>query len=116
MAVSYKVEINITRNGQPVFGSPIVRRLQVDEDIQEEFTMTSAASSLPLADQLTTKQLLILTSDKTSNVRFNTGSAGDLPLAAGGLLIAVDLNDTVVEVDNTDAADDANIRFIIGGT
>ena len=113
------LEINISIDDQPIRGFPIVRRVTLDE-VQAALPYEKATGGgfvdLPVIGELTTKQFLLFQGDKALSLRFGSGAAGDLVLAANAIVLVVDANHTAdLEVDNSSGST-AKIKVIAGGT
>jgi hypothetical protein len=113
------VEVNVTLDDQPVRGFPITRRVTLDE-VQAATPYEKATGGgfvdLPVIGELTTKQFLLFQGDKALSLRFGSGAAGDIALAANALVLVVDANHTAdIEVDNSSGST-AKIKVIAGGT
>lgn len=115
---SVTVEVRILIDDEPVRGHPIVRRLTVDElQSAKPYEKASGAGfvDLPLGE-LGTLQLLLVEPDQATTYRFADGAAGNITLAANGLLLLVNCSQAAVpEVENT-SGNTAKIRVQAGGT
>ena len=89
---TYRVVVQIEKDGVAVAGSPIIQSLSCAEGVEFQNALdgsggTIVYETLPITT-LDTVQLLLLRVDGETNVKFNNVS-GVLPLTAGGLLLVV---------------------------
>lgn len=91
---SYELSINLKRDGVPVSGYPIVRRIEATE--AQEFSYAKANdgdlttfSAIP-ANEIATVKFLIVRTDKSVTVRLDGQTDAGITLDAGGLLAIID--------------------------
>lgn len=91
---SLEITLTVKRDGQPVNGFPVTRRIEADE--VQHFSYEQAAhgdittfGAVP-ADQINTVQALVLRTTKAITVRLDGQSDAGVPLNAGGILIVLD--------------------------
>lgn len=118
----FELTLSLKQNGVEVFGTPIRRRLEVDEStgvVEYEKATGGGYAALPtsIMDEL---NLLVVRTDKAVTLRLDGQSDAGLALQAGGLVIIVDADidagaTTNVTVDNS-SGDTALIKVLAGGT
>jgi hypothetical protein len=124
---SIRIALSVEVDGQPVPGTPIVRRLTADEVQQFDFEKAGDADAVTFtalpADQLAEIQMLLLQSDKLITLRLQNQSDAGLKINPGGVvfLLNVDIDAGAGALNakinsNVAAGILAAIRGLAGGT
>lgn len=116
-----KATLILEVNGQPILGSPIIRRLEVDETslFMHEDAPGAGFSALPTSE-LSVLNMLFLGADRTVTLRVDGQSDKGIILNAGGFALLFDVNvssgpTTNATVENQSGAT-ANLKGVAGGT
>lgn len=119
MASTVRVSLNVEIDNEPIRGFPVVRSISVDEllgAMRLEQASGGGSTALPGISEVATRQFLLFETDQAVTMRFGTGAAGDLTLAANSLVLVVNGNHTAnVEVNNASGST-ANLKYSVGGT
>lgn len=122
---SYRLRIELEKNGHMVDGFPLVRRLDTDEaqpfDYQEAADNDTTTFSAVPTGQLATVQLLVVRADLPTTYRLDGQSDAGIVLGADGILLifgaTIDAGAaTNVTVNNPHASTAAQVLGEAGGT
>ena len=108
----------VKRDGQPISGYPLVRKLTVTEVENKVFTQaTGGGFTAMTVGPLASLTGLVIQPDQQLSVRLNGQAAGEWVLNANGLLLILDatINTAALASLQNASGSTANITALVGG-
>ncbi len=117
----YEVTVQIKKDGEPVSGFPVTRRLETAEGQSFDHEKVSGGGYVALpTGEMDELNLFLVRADQQVTIRLDGQTDAGIVLNAGGLLLIVDADidagdSTNATVDNSSGST-ANIKGLAGGT
>lgn len=123
---SLELTVTLRRDGYPVTGFPVTRRIEVDEIQSFKYEKAADNDSTTFAavpaDQIATIQALLLRTSKAVTLRLDGQTDAGIALNAGGMIVILDCTIDAgagasnCKINNPDDADTALIEGLAAGT